>query len=492
MSQHDMDILNAANAALRADLNLALKALASQSSGAADPATQYAYQRKARTDLGVMMRRNAANTGNILDGTLAETLLIARAANTVLAIGDFARIIAATGSWTQTFNAAATLGDGWFVEYRNDGTGVITLDPNAAETIDGAATIQLAPSETCCIYCDGTQFKTIGRRTTDIAATSINGGQIGGFHNKLINSDFMISQLVGSGANTVVAGANLVYTIDQWYSFCAGANSTAQRVAGTGQDEYAYQFTGAASVTGIGFGQRMESINTFHLGGASAILGIDLSNSLLTSVGWALYYATSNDTFGTIAAPTRTLISSGTFTVTASKVRYFTPAIAIPGAATTGLELVLTVGAQTSGTWTIGKPQLEQCSVSATVGSSFERVSYQDQLRWCQRYLEKTYDDTANPASATYGGAITIGAATTNSATASPMWLYKTSKRVVPTITLYSPVTGAAANCRNIDVAADVAAVTFNSGLNSVQLVPNAATVVNHRYAFHATADARM
>ncbi len=180
MSQHDMDLLTGNGAAVRADLNLALKALASQSSGAADPATQYAFQRKARTDLGVIMRRNAANNGNILDGTLAETLLITRAANTVLAIGDFARIIAATGSWTQTFNAAATLGDGWFVEYRNDGTGVITLDPNAAETIDGATTIQLAPGETCCVYCDGTQFKTIGRSSLLLQNQTVTAFTTGG------------------------------------------------------------------------------------------------------------------------------------------------------------------------------------------------------------------------------------------------------------------------------------------------------------------------
>ena len=44
MSQHDMDIANAAGATFRADLNLALKAIASSHSGVAGPATPYAYQ----------------------------------------------------------------------------------------------------------------------------------------------------------------------------------------------------------------------------------------------------------------------------------------------------------------------------------------------------------------------------------------------------------------------------------------------------------------
>ena len=42
MSQHDFDIANQASAAARADINLALKALASQSSGSVAPTTTYA------------------------------------------------------------------------------------------------------------------------------------------------------------------------------------------------------------------------------------------------------------------------------------------------------------------------------------------------------------------------------------------------------------------------------------------------------------------
>ena len=43
-------------------LYFALKTL-----GAADPATMYAYERQARTDLGVVRRRNAANGGKTDD-----------------------------------------------------------------------------------------------------------------------------------------------------------------------------------------------------------------------------------------------------------------------------------------------------------------------------------------------------------------------------------------------------------------------------------------
>lgn len=43
---------------------------------------------------------------------------------------------------------------------------------------------------------------------------SINGGQISGFRNKIINGDKQISQVLGSTA--ITAGAGLPYVIDQW------------------------------------------------------------------------------------------------------------------------------------------------------------------------------------------------------------------------------------------------------------------------------------
>lgn len=164
MSTHDLNIANDTNPNVRADLNLALAALGSQQAGTADPSTMYAYERQARTDLGQIRRRNAANSGWVIDATLAETKLIARAADTILAGANHECVIVGTGSFTQTITAAATLGDGWWVGYRNDGSGVIVLDANGSEQIDGATTITLNPGDGCILRCDGTGFKTLGRR----------------------------------------------------------------------------------------------------------------------------------------------------------------------------------------------------------------------------------------------------------------------------------------------------------------------------------------
>ena len=202
--------------------------------------------------------------------------------------------------------------------------------------------------------------------------------------NRLINGGMALNQrsVLNGATQTITAGAALAYTVDRWFAYCTGANVTAQQIAGApGSSQYLYQFTGAASVTGITFGQRIETHNSYDLASQTATLSVDLANSLLTTVTWTAYYANTADTFGTVASPTKTQIATGTFTVNGTVSRY-SAQIAIPAAAITGIEIDFSVGAQTSGTWTIGRAQLEPGSAS----SPFEYRDYGDLLRQCYRY----------------------------------------------------------------------------------------------------------
>ena len=236
--------------------------------------------------------------------------------------------------------------------------------------------------------------------------------------NKFINGAFGIDQRNGGAAQTITAAAALAYTGDRWYAYCTGANVTGQRVAGTAPNQYNYQFTGAASVTKIGFAQRIEAANSLDLAGSTAVLSVQLANSLLTTVTWTAWYANTTDSFGPLAGLTRTQIATGTFTVTSTLTRYSTT-ISIPGAATTGIEVEFSVGAQTSGTWTIGTAQLEIGSVA----TPFERRLIGQELAFCQRYYET-------------GGTNSVWSGNTTSGSAySVTCRFAVVKRAAPTVT---------------------------------------------------------
>lgn len=216
---------------------------------------------------------------------------------------------------------------------------------------------------------------------------NINGGQIAGVRNRLINGAMAVDQRNSGAAQVFIAGAQ-AYGIDRWYVVPTGGNVTGQRVAGSGAEQYRYRITGGGGVTNIGFGQRIEKINSMDLAGSTVTLAVDLANSLLTAVTWAAYYANTDDTFGAV-----TLISTGSFTVNSTVTRYSTQ-IAVPGAATTGILVFLSVGAQTSGTWTIGNAQFELGSTSTI----FERMPISSILSACQRYYFRKTKEGANAA----------------------------------------------------------------------------------------------
>ena len=202
-----------------------------------------------------------------------------------------------------------------------------------------------------------------------------------GFKNRLINGDMRIDQRNAGASQTITAAAALAYSVDRWYVFAAGANVTGQQTTVSAQKRYI--FTGAASVTGIGIGQRIEATNCLDMAGGQATLQAKLSSTSLTTITWTAYYATTTDAFGTLASPTRTSFATGSFTINGTEAIYSVP-VSVPAAATTGIEIVFTGGALlATQTFTIGDVQFE----SGNFASSFERPPIRTALAYCQRYF---------------------------------------------------------------------------------------------------------
>lgn len=116
--------------------------------------------------------------------TTPDITLVSRSSNTILGVADKGKFIDCSAAFTQTFDAATTLGAGWWVDIRNattDGSSVLVLDPNSSETIDGATTMHMWSGEVRRVICDGSGFVTImlaqglglyAQRTTDLSSLS--------------------------------------------------------------------------------------------------------------------------------------------------------------------------------------------------------------------------------------------------------------------------------------------------------------------------------
>ena len=231
------------------------------------------------------------------------------------------------------------------------------------------------------------------------------------FRNRFINGQMQIAQRATSGTSgSGVPTTTATYpSVDRWFAYGTGATVTVAQVAGATNTKNLIQLTGAASVTGAGIGQRIEAVNCYDMAGQTVTLSANIANSLLTTVTWTAYYASSSDVW-----TSSTQIATGSWTVS-STIANYSAQISIPSAATTGIQVIFSVGAQTSGTFQIGNAQLEV----GTNATSFEYRQYGTELALCQRYYQIN----------TFGW---VGGTTTTYNYGSG-WTYKTSMRATPT-----------------------------------------------------------
>jgi hypothetical protein len=214
--------------------------------------------------------------------------------------------------------------------------------------------------------------------------------------NYLINSGFIVAQAATSAtitAGTATPTASLGYSVfDSWFAYSVGGNPTLAQIAGTTTTANRLQLTGAASITSVGIGQRIEAINTIPLALKVVTLSFECSNSLLTSLTvTANRPTTTANTFGTIGTPTKTLINSSVVTINSTLTRY-SVTFTCPQEVDKGLEILFTLGAQTSGTFVLSNVKLEE----GAVPTPFTVNSFAEELIKCKRYSEILVGDELN------------------------------------------------------------------------------------------------
>jgi hypothetical protein len=83
--------------------------------------------------------------------------------NTTLTVADRGGLLVWTGgAGTLTLDLASTLGNNWFTQIRNSGTGLLTIACSGSDTFNSSATVGLQPSDSCFIACSGNAFYSVG------------------------------------------------------------------------------------------------------------------------------------------------------------------------------------------------------------------------------------------------------------------------------------------------------------------------------------------
>lgn len=220
-----------------------------------------------------------------------------KTANYTLVAGDKGNLVVATsGTFTFSFTAAATLASGWCVYLQNAGTGDITLDPDASETIDGLTSYIMYPGEARLVVCDGTAFSSIilepGYREytstgTFIVPPGISGLIVdafggGGGGSSGSTGDARSGCGGGGGAHAqmalslIAAGTSVTVTVGAGGSGGTGSGAAGNAGGTSSFGSYVYAYGGAAAAA-----QGSPGGGTAGAGGGSAAL-----NEYESGGGW--------------------------------------------------------------------------------------------------------------------------------------------------------------------------------------------------------------
>lgn len=262
----------------------------------------------------------------------------ARTSNTILGSADVQNLIDVTsGTFTQTFTAAATLGNGWTVSYKDSGTGIITLDPNGAELIDGRTTITAYTGESFVIVCTGAAFRTVGRKQSgarQLIETQTVGGAVANitFSNGFTDTEFDSLEL-------------------EWYGIqTSGTSQLLYQFATTGSGGYiTSNYYGSLTISG-----NSSTVDTAIASGAGILVSASTDANAINSFNG---YARFPDHLNTVRQ--KTSFGAGTSRVSSAQASYTLYGGAVDGvsgvlAAISGIRL----GASSASNITAGVARL--------------------------------------------------------------------------------------------------------------------------------------
>lgn len=162
-----------------------------------------------------------AGYGLIASGlTLNQTYPVAAyASSATLTAANSADLSVWTGGvGAFTLPTAASVGTGWFVTIKNNGTGILTITPSGTDTIDGNATQQLQLTESISLVSNGANWDSFGYGQSNtfaytLLALSVTGGTLTLSSTQASNTIQTYSGVLTSNQTVIVPSTVQLYTI---------------------------------------------------------------------------------------------------------------------------------------------------------------------------------------------------------------------------------------------------------------------------------------
>ncbi len=264
-----------------------------------------------------------AGTGIVAVSTTLSPAIPVSSFNTDITLGVASR--AKLYVWTSAAGnmhlpLPGTVGDNWFVFFRNSGTGALVVDPEGVSLIDGLATKSFQPGESATIISDGTSYCTVGYgQAADFVFdyTSVNIAGTGSYTLAGGELNRVAYSFTGAltGDRTVVVPA----TIQQYWVTNSTTNAfalTVKTAAGTGivvaQGASVILYSNGTNVVQADTAGATYPISVAQGGTGATTASAALNNLGSGALGVALF-AASNEATAWAALGNSPLISGGAF-----------------------------------------------------------------------------------------------------------------------------------------------------------------------------------
>lgn len=258
---------------------------------------------------------------------------------------------------------------------------------------------------------------------------------IGQLKNLLINGGCQTAQRVSTALSTTATYGQ----VDRFACWASGTavsagNITQDTASAIGRTGYSLKLAGV-TITGSGVvyaRQRIESINARRIRNQTASFSVQVYHDVGTSINYVMTVrkATAADNFtSTMVISTGSAVSVPNTVGTQVTLN----GVAM-GDCSNGIEIEVQAqcGTVTTKNFSFTEWQLEEGATS----SAFEKRDVAIERAMCQRYYEKSYEDSVSPGSATRVGLSNIGALF-NAAAQYVGAEFKVSKRIAPSMMAY-------------------------------------------------------